>query len=94
MHFAVGGGALERTCKPGADIVAVGYRDTILFLIQSLHPIELAACQKNGRFEGAALRAAAEIPMEWMAAGVERQGYPFDIDDFLNRIRAGDPSDL
>ena len=41
---------------------------------------------KDGQLDDAVFREAAQIPMEFIGAGVERQGWPFDVDELLRRI--------
>jgi hypothetical protein len=69
---------------------AIGYRCGQLGLIQiaaqkfqSLPQEILATIMPNGVFTDVALRAIAEIPMEWMGVGVVRQGPPYNFEQFL-----------
>jgi len=41
---------------------------------------------KDGQLDDIVFREAAQIPMEFMGAGVQRQGWPFDVDELLRRI--------
>ena len=34
-------------------------------------------------------KVAARIPMEWLETGAQRQGFPFDVDAFLQELRDG-----
>ena len=69
-------------CKPGADIQAVGYRVSFLWLMSRIVPEQFAAFTKDGQPIDAAFRAAAKVPAEWMEVGVVRRHPPFDVNEF------------
>jgi hypothetical protein len=74
------------TLKPGADIRAICYRRMMLHGFVSIAPNLLASWMNDGQLDDIAFREAAQIPMEFIGAGVERQGWPFDVDELLRRI--------
>ncbi len=98
-HCAIDQSVIQRTCKPGANVQAVSYRAGLLRLI--LMPIaeglpsiageKLAPWIKDGRLDDAVFRAAAQTPMEWMGVGIIRKGPPFDVDEFMRRVRERPP---
>jgi len=47
---------------------------------------ELAAQVKDGQPHETLFRIMADIPMEWMAVGVERQGFPLDGEECMSRL--------
>ena len=84
-RMAIGVSGLKARCKPGADISAVSYRAGMIGILQRAAPaiMEPLIADKLD----AVLLAASEIPMEWLGVGIERHGLPFDVDDFLRRVR-------
>jgi hypothetical protein len=72
--------------KPGADVGAICYRRMMLHGLVSIAPEHLALWMKDGQLDDIVFREAAQIPMEFIGAGVERQGWPFDVDELLRRI--------
>ena len=71
-------GLLTQACKPGADLQAVIYRSSFLWIITQTAPDQLE------RFtEEAVSRAAANVPAEWTGVGIVREGPPFDVNEFL-----------
>lgn len=84
--MAIGLCGLNARCKPSADISAVTYRAGMIGILQRAAPamIEPLIAEKSS----AVFLAAAEIPMEWLGQEI-RQGFPFDVDEFLSRVREG-----
>lgn len=87
QQVAIGWQIFERTCKPGADIRAVTYRASVLGLLRHAAPEVLEPWTKEDQLEAVIFRAAAQVPMEWMGFGIVRQGFPFDFEDFMRRVR-------
>ena len=88
QHIAIALGVVEHTCKPGADAKAVSYRASLLAMIMTYGRDELADCLEGTEPTDAIFRAAAITKMEFMPVGVERQGPPMDVDQFM-RIAHG-----
>jgi hypothetical protein len=86
QHVGVSVEVLQRDCKPGADIRAVSSRFMMLSGFLSIAPEHLAPWMKDGQLDDIVFREAAQIPMEFTGAGVQRQGWPFDVDELLRRI--------
>ena len=82
-NVATGADLLRQVRKPGADIAALGYRVAMLDLLTKLAPEKLEPWSKDGRLDDAALSAAARVQLEWMGVGITRQGWPFDVDEFV-----------
>jgi hypothetical protein len=89
----------QRLCKPGADISAVTYRAMMLgSLTNPKLPEEfsrfwkeqLAPWTTDGHFDTVIYREFAQLPMEWMGLGVIRQGFPFDAELLLRRLRGSE----
>jgi hypothetical protein len=83
-QIAVCASLAESICKPGADIQAVGYRSTIIWMTTVFAPERIAPFLRNGQPTDAVFRAAAKVPLEWMGVGIVRKGPPFDVDEFLH----------
>jgi hypothetical protein len=81
-QVALGKDLAQQICKTGADIQALGYRVSLLWLLSQIAPTQFAAFLKDGQPIDAAFRAAANVPAEWMGEGLTQQA-PFDIDEFL-----------
>jgi hypothetical protein len=82
---AIGVEIFRRACKLGANVPAVTYRTRNIDMLRLIRPDVMDPLLQDKR--EAVFRAAAEIPMEWMGVGVVRHGLPFDVDDFLRRVR-------
>ena len=91
FSFEVGpGGAIdiilfERLCKPGADVQAVCYRSQMLSLVAMLIQTEQLAPSSDGTLDMKVFKAAAKMPLEWTEIGVVREGFPFDVEKFLQQ---------
>jgi hypothetical protein len=84
---ATGADFLRQLCKPGADVKALGYRAMMLSLLIQHAQEQLAPWNTDGKLDDNVFRAAAEIPMQWIGVGIERLGLPFDVEDFMRRLR-------
>jgi hypothetical protein len=80
----IGLGVYQGICGPGADIGAIGYRLSMLGLIEHL----LESAYPGGQWSEAALKSLATMELTWMPVGVSRQGFPFDLVAFLAQARA------
>jgi hypothetical protein len=80
---AVGFELMQRLSKPGADIQAVGYRATLIWMMGHIAPERFARFMREGEPDETVFRAAAKVPVEWIGVGISRQGPPFDVDEFL-----------
>lgn len=87
-QFAIGMGAIEHVCKPGADSVAVHHRLAMLQIFVDWLREPLAPWIKDGELDDVLFRAAAQTPMKWMEFGVEQKGAT-DAEDFLRRVHEG-----
>lgn len=81
-QVALGRAAAQQICKTGADIEAVGYRLSLLWLLSQIAPTQFAALLEDGQPSDAAFRAAAKVRSEWMGEGITQQA-PFDVEEFL-----------
>src|SRR5215469_18421798 len=81
---AMGFDVMKAICTPGANVGAVWYRSSMLWLLSQIARERFAAFTKDGQPTDAAFRAAAKVPVEWMGEGIKQQA-PFDVDKFLWR---------
>lgn len=85
---AVGISVIEHACSAAADIRAVTYRCGTLQMLEMLAGELLAKWKESGQLDDAVFRVAARIPMKWIGVGIPHSGFPFDIDAFLDELRA------
>jgi hypothetical protein len=83
-RVAIGANLMQAHCKPGANVMAISYRASMIGMLQHLDPEVMDPLMRDKL--DAVLAAASEIPMEWIGGGV-RKGWPFDPDDFVRRVR-------
>lgn len=79
---------IETFCKHGADTNAVWYRSSMLWVLNRFAQDQLAPWVNNEEFADAVFRTMATIPMEWIGHA-EREGFPFDVEEFFRRITDG-----
>jgi hypothetical protein len=83
QNVAVGVDLMKHACKPGADVEAVTYRSSLVWLITQIAPEQVARFTRDGQPDDAVFRAAAKVPVEWIGVGIVQQGPPFDMNEFL-----------
>ncbi len=66
---------------------ALDYRVMMLRVLTLPAVDVLSDWQKGDELDERVFQVAATIPMEWIGEGTD-QGFPFDLDDFLARLRA------
>ena len=74
----------QSICKPGADIQAVGYRSSMIWIMTQIAPEQIAPFLNQGQPTDAVFRAAAKVRLEWMGVRIEREGPPFEVNEFLS----------
>ena len=73
---------IRGACNPDADFQAVGFRLSMIGLMQQIH-----AWPPDTKPPDTLFRALAIIPMTGMAAGVPQQELPFDLDELLRLVQ-------
>jgi len=68
-------------CSPGADVIAVWWRASLLQLGERLGLV--SRWLSNGRLDDAVINVAADFPMDKIEAGVLYNGLPFDVQKFI-----------
>jgi len=82
--------------RSGADVQAVWYRQAQLGLLKVLAnhfpPVQdsIGRITVGSEFKDSAFRAIAKVPMEWMG-NKPRQGFPFDVERFLQAAGSNSP---
>ena len=87
-QVGVGISVIEHACSATADVRAVTYRCGMLQILERLAGDLLAPWQQSGQLDDSVFRVAARIPMNWISVGIPQSGLPFDIDAFLDELRA------
>ena len=87
-QVSVGISVIEHACSATADVRAVTYRCGMLQILEKLAGDLLAPWKESGQLDDAVLRVAARIPMNWIGVGIPQSGLPFDIDAFVDELRA------
>lgn len=85
---SIGNTVYQSVCSPGADVMAVWYRASMLSMFQIIPEFPLNKWTHDGEFDDAVFQVAATFPMENILAGVTREGLPFDLEEFVKRIGA------
>lgn len=93
QEHAIGFDLIKHSCKPGADVQAVCYRLSFLWIMTRIASEQFAAFTRDGQPVDAAFRAAAKVPAESMGVGIVREGPPFNPDEFMRLCNeAGSPA--
>ena len=88
-QVAMGSELIKAVCKPGANIQAVWYRSRMIWVLNQFPQEQLAPWVKNEQVSEAVFQTMATIPMKWVWHS-EREGFPFDVEEFFRRLRQGD----
>ena len=83
-QVGIAAGLAQSICTPGADIQAVGYRSSMIWIMTRIAPEQIAPFLNDGQPTDAVFRAAAKVRLEWLGVGIVRQGPPFDVNEFLS----------
>lgn len=83
-QVGIGAGLAQSICKPGTDIHSVWYRSIMIWIMTQIAPEQIAPFLDNGQPCDAVFRAAAKVRLEWMGVKIEREGPPFDVNEFLS----------
>ena len=74
--------------KPGTSAEAVWYRSMMIRVLDRLAHEQLAPWIKEEEVSDAVFRTMATIPMEWIGL-TDREGLPFEVEDFFRRLSEG-----
>jgi hypothetical protein len=88
QHVAIGF-EVKALAKPGANPEAVWYRSMMIRLLNEFAHEQLAPWIRDEEVSHAVFRTMAMIPMEWIGS-TEREGLPFDVEEFFRRLSEGD----
>lgn len=82
----------ETVGKLGSDPRAVWYRAGMIWVLIRSAQERLSPHVRDGEVSDAVFRTMATIPMEWIGH-TEREGLPFDVDEFFRRLSKGGVQD-
>lgn len=86
QHSSIDIRAFQSACSPGADVMAVWYRASMLGLLQMIPGGPLTPWTHDGELDDAVFQVAATFQMKNMGVGVVHDGLPFDVEEFLKQI--------
>ena len=75
--------------KPGANANAIWFRSTMVSVLKQFAQERLADWIKDDGVSEAVFQTMATIPMEWIGR-TEREGLPFDLEEFFRRLKEWD----
>jgi hypothetical protein len=85
---SISSGLYEAACSPGANVVAVWYRASILGVLQMLPEKPLTTWSHEGELDDAVFQIAATFPMKKVPVGLVKNGLPFDLQELVKQIGA------
>jgi hypothetical protein len=85
---SISGGLYEGACSPGANVVAVWYRASILGVLQMLPGNPLTPWSREGELDDAVFQIAATFPMRKLPVGLAKNELPFDVQELVKQIGA------
>jgi hypothetical protein len=88
QQIATGFDLMKAICKPGANVYAVWYRSSMIWVLNQFAQEQLAPWVKDEQVSDVVFQTMATIPMEWIGHA-EREGLPFDVEEFFRRLSEG-----
>jgi hypothetical protein len=83
-HAAISVEFYKRAYSAGANVGPVWFRAAMLGMLEMLGM--LAPWIQEGVLADAVFQVAATFPMKGMAIGTPREGFPFDVPEFLSQV--------
>ncbi len=83
-HALISAEFYKRACSPGANVGAVWFRASLVGMLEMFGM--LAPWIQEGVIADAVFQVAATFPMKGMAIGTPREGFPFDVHEFLSQV--------
>lgn len=87
-HVAIAMDVAQQMCKPGADIEAVFYRSSMIWLLSQFAKEKFAPWITDKQVSDVVFRTMSKIPMEWLGH-TPRRDLPFDVEEFFRRVSGG-----
>jgi len=81
-------GLYESACSPGANVLAVWYRASILGVLQLLPGNPLTPWSHGGELDDAVFQITATFPMKKLPIGLVKNGLPLDVQELVKQIGA------
>ena len=85
---AIGNTVYKSVCSPGADVVAVWYRASMLWVLKQMIPEQVSTWTRDGQLNDVVCEVLAVFPMKRMRTGMVYEEPPFDVEEFVKRIGA------
>jgi hypothetical protein len=85
---SIGSTVYQSVCSPGANVVAVWYRASMLCVLEQMMPELLASWTHDGQLDDGVFEVMSTFPVQRMKTGVAREGPPFDVEEFVKQIGA------
>jgi len=79
---------VESACGPGANVLAVWYRASILRVLETLPGNPLTSWSHEGELDDAVFQIAATFPMKKVPVGLVKNELPFDVQELVKQIGA------
>ena len=90
-QHATGFDVKKAMCRPGANVQAVWYRSSMIWVLNQFAQGQLAPWVKDEQVSDAVFQTMATIPMEWVGPG-RQKGLPFDVEEFFRRLQLSSPA--
>src|SRR5258708_9787366 len=84
---SISSGLYESACSPGANVLAVWYRASILGVLQTLPGNPLTPGSHEGDLDDAVFQMAATFPMKKLPVGLVKNGLPVDGQELVKQTR-------
>jgi hypothetical protein len=88
QHVGLSFEVMKANYKPGANVPAIWYRSAMFLVLNRYAQERLAPWVKDEVVSDTVFRTMATIPMEWIGH-TDREGLPFDVEEFFRRLREG-----
>jgi hypothetical protein len=85
---SISSGMYENVCSPGANVVAVWYRASMLGLLQLMSGKPLTPWSHDGGLDDAVFQVAATFPMKKLPVRIGKNELPFDLEEFVKQVVA------
>jgi len=84
VHSATSAGSFAAVCSPGANVMAVCYRASMLGMLAQSTGLLAPEVPENVR--EAVFNVAASFPFQFMKPGVVYEGLPVDVQAFVKQL--------
>jgi hypothetical protein len=85
---AIGNTVYKSVRSPGADVVSVWYRASMLRVLKQMIPEQVAKWTHDGQLDDVVSEVLAAFPMKGMLTGMVYEEPPFDVEEFVRQVGA------